>query len=217
MRNIDFAPGEYYHVFNRGNSKQKLFLDKRDYVRFLFLLLYQQSHVPVYNISQAIDYFLKNNSYNVRQKQRIIDERIVELVNFCIMPNHFHILVKECEENGITNYVHRFETGFSKYYNIRYRKSGHVFQGTFKAVHVESNEQLLHLSAYIHKNPEELMRGQRGDKYSWSTYRDYAIENRWGDLLVLGAILDQFKNKKEYRTFVQETHINEKYVENINY
>ena len=131
-------------------------------------------------------------------------KRTVELVAFCIMPNHFHLIIKELEEGGIATYMQRVLTAYSKYYNTKYEKSGHVFQGPYQAVHVGDNRQLLHLSAYIHRNPREISKWfNKEDQYQWSSYRDYIGENRWGDLLLLDIVLGQFKNKKKYHEFVK--------------
>ena len=93
---------------------------------------------------------------------------------------------------------------YTKYINVKYKKSGHLFQGPYKAVHIKDNRQLLHLSAYIHKNHNELREWRnKEDLYPWSSYQDYIKENRWADLLVTDIITGQFKNKKEYYQFVK--------------
>ena len=99
--------------------------------------------------------------------------------------------------------MQRVLNSYAKYYNTKYEKSGHLFQGKYKAVHIESNEQLLYLSAYIHRNPRELHE-HRGEEelYQWSSLGDYVNENRWGQLLVPDIILEQYKNKDEYKKFV---------------
>ena len=90
----------------------------------------------------------------------MITSRYVELVSFAFIPNHFHLIVHEKKENGISQYMQRILNAYTKYFNAKYKKTGHLFQGPFKAVHTESNEQLLHLSAYIHRNPERLRVGK---------------------------------------------------------
>ena len=134
----------------------------------------------------------------------IVREKYVGLIGFCLMPNHFHMLVVEKNEGGIARYMQRVLNGYTKYYNAKYGKSGHLFQGPYKTVHVGTNEQLLHLSSYIHRNPRELAewRGKE-HKYPWSSYGDYVGNNRWGDLLEQDILLEQFKNEKEgYEAFL---------------
>lgn len=199
--------GEYYHVFNRGVLKSVLFLDRRDYARFLFLLLYFQSEVSVFNVSYSVTNFIRTGHFDVSEKKikEISQNKIVELISFAIMPNHFHLILKEHKEGGISKYMHKILMAYSKYFNAKYKKSGHVFQGTYKAVHIEDNNQLLYVSAYIHKNPKELKDfTDHPEKYFWSSYQDYIRTNRWSDLLTQEIILDQFENGDEYYQWVRD-------------
>lgn len=123
------------------------------------------------------------------------------------MPNHFHLIVKELEEGGIAKYMQRILTAYTKYFNLRHTKSGHLLQGSYKSVFLEDDRQFMHVSAYIHKNPTELKNWKGNeDKYPWSSYQDYILENRWGKLLSRDLILDHFSEKKgndSYRNFVE--------------
>lgn len=122
------------------------------------------------------------------------------------MPNHFHLLIKEVDEGGISAYMQRVLNAYSKYYNTKYEKSGHIFQGPYKAVHIENNDQLLHVSCYIHRNPREITKWFRREaQYQWSSYSDLIGENRWGKLLIPDILLGQFKNKGEYHEFVKSS------------
>jgi putative transposase len=207
-RNIEISEGEYYHIYNRGVLKNIIFIDQRDYTRFLLLLLLFQSDTPIYNISDAVTSFLKRRELNISPKKRkeIGDNKIAELICFTMMPNHFHLIVGESREGGISRYMHKVLMAYSKYFNAKYKRSGHVFQGAYKIVHIEDNDQLLYTSAYVHKNQKELLDWKnRPEKYSWSSYQDYAIENRWGDLLSRDIVLSQFKNQEEYLNWVKDT------------
>ena len=155
MRKVKFSPGEYYHTLNRGNNKQSIFLDERDYVRFAFLMLHFQSVIRFYNISYSVNYFIRHRVFSkIKNEKEFLKKRQVSLLCFVLMPNHFHLLVREESEHGISNYLQRVQDGYTKYFNAKYKKSGHLFQGPFKAVHVKDNNQLLYLSSYIHKNPK---------------------------------------------------------------
>ncbi|MDP3935341.1 MAG: transposase [Candidatus Giovannonibacteria bacterium] len=135
-----------------------------------------------------------------------MQEKYVELVNFAMMPNHFHLTVREFKEGGIAQYMQRVLCAYTKYFNAKYQKSGHLFQGPYKAVHIEDNEQLLHLSAYIHRNPRELSEWKNKEHiYPWSSYQDYVNENRWGKLLTQDILLGQFADKKEYENFLKSS------------
>ncbi|MEK7147901.1 MAG: transposase [Patescibacteria group bacterium] len=202
MRDIKISIGEHYHVFNRGVHKQTVFHDSGDYHRFLFLILYFQSPSNFPQVGRSVQEFVKHRVLD--NEADIVKNRMVELVSFCIMPNHFHLILKEVEEGGISAYMQRVLNAYSKYYNTKYEKSGHVFQGPYRFVHIDNNEQLLHLSAYIHRNPRELSKWvNREDQYQWSSYFDLVSDNRWEGLLVFSIILEQFKSKEKYREFVK--------------
>ena len=204
MRLIKIAPDEYYHVFNRAVNKQVIFHDTGDYFRFLFLILYLQSSVVFQQLGRKVKEFIQSRALDSGEEDEIIKKRRVEVVAFCIMPNHFHLIVKESDEGGIAAYMQRVLTSYSKYYNTKYEKSGHVFQGPYQAVHVEDNRQLLHLSAYIHRNPREISKWfNKEEQYPWSSYQDFIGENRWGNLIMLDIIIGQFKDKAEYENFVK--------------
>jgi len=202
MRKTQFVPEEIYHLCGRGNEKQKLFLDARDYARFLFLILYFQGNVSINHISGYVSFFVKRRAFDISKKlkDKLLAKRTVELVAFAIMPNHFHIIVEESEENGISEYMQRVLTAYAKYFNTKYKKSGHVFQGPFRAVHIEDNEQLMYTSAYVHRNPREIKGWKHKEHtYLWSSYQDYLGENRWGEFLKPDIILEQYGNTNEYK------------------
>lgn len=120
------------------------------------------------------------------------------------MPNHFHILIREERENGIIQYMQRSLNAYSKYFNTKYEQSGHLFQGPYKIVHVKDNEQLLYLSAYIHRNPCGLKKWNNKEHvYPWSSYQDYTSKNRWDNLLERDIILEQFSSISEYGNFME--------------
>lgn len=208
MRKIQFAVGEFYHIYNRGVNKQAVFLDRRDYVRFLFIILAFQSEISIYNISCYISTFIKHSVFNISEKtiDKIDDNKIVGLVGFALMPNHFHLILREIDDGGISRYMQKVLNAYTKYFNAKYKRSGHLFQGPFQAVLIETNEQLLHLSAYIHRNPRELKEWKgKEHKYPWSSFQDFYNENRWEKLLVPYIITEQFETPKEYKDFVDKS------------
>lgn len=208
MRTTSIAQGEHYHIFNRGNNKQIIFLDERDKIRFLFLILHFQSSVFFENLGRQVSHFVGNRAFNIDENdiEKIVKERYAELINFTIMPNHFHLVVHELKEGGIARYMQRVLCAYTKYFNVKYQKSGHVFQGPYKAVHIGDNEQLLYLSAYIHRNPRELPEWKNKEHlYPWSSYQDYTKKNRWGKLLAQDLLLNQFLGKEGYENFVKSS------------
>lgn len=209
-RLMNIAPGEYYHIYNRGVGKKIIFHSDKDRARFLFLLLVLQTPLPLKNTTRLINNFSINlDLFEVLDKaeiQKAIKERYVDLIAFCLMPNHFHILVKENQPGGIAKYMQRVLTAYTMYYNTRNETSGHLFQGPYKIIHIEDDRQLIHTSTYIHRNSLEL--GWKMDNLhecKWSSYGDYVGENRWGDFLVQEMLLGRFTNKGKdtYKNFVE--------------
>lgn len=206
MLRENLAPGEYYHVFNRGNNKQTIFSDQRDWTRLLFLILYFQSPVNFYNIGRQVTHFVKHRMFNIPDdiKNEVTKQRYIDLVSFALMPNHFHVILRELKAGGISKYMQRILNSYTKYFNTKYEKTGHLFQGPYKLVHVKDNNQLLYLSTYIHRNPREIKEWvNKEDCFPWSSYQDYAENNRWGEILNIDIISTQFKNKKEYKNFIK--------------
>lgn len=208
MRKVVISVDEHYHLFNRGVHKQVVFHDRADYARFLFYILHFQSPLIFQNPSRFVSHFVRHSVFNIEPEivAKIVAEREVELVAFCLMPNHFHLLVREVVEGGISRYMQRILNGYSKYHNTKRELSGHVFQGPYGAVHQEDNEQLLYLSTYIHRNPRELAKWTGAEHtYPWSSFQDCVTKNRWGDLLVPNILLEQFNSPQEYRKFVDSS------------
>lgn len=144
-RKFSFAPDEYYHLYSRGVEKRNIFLNKRDYTRFTHLL------------------FLSNGleSYEVRTLGKIKPfdfdrgNNLVYIGAWSLMPNHIHLLVKEKQEGGISKMMKKLLTGYSMYFNIKYKRTGVLFQGRFGAKHIDSDEYLRRIFSYIHANPLE--------------------------------------------------------------
>lgn len=210
MRNLKISPDEHYHIFNRGINKQVIFHNHDDYSRFLFLIFYFQMEARVTHVSREVKEFKKfcvgQSSALATSADQVTGRRLVEIVAFCVMPNHFHLMVRELEEGGMATYMQRVLTAYSKYYNTKYERTGHVFQGPYRAVHIEDDIQTKHLSAYIHRNPRELQKWfGKETKYPWSSYQDFIGINRWGDFITPGIILGEFKDKKHYKRFVESS------------
>lgn len=183
--------GEIYHVFNRGVEKRKTFLTNRDFEHFL----------------EALDHYQSDSSKLSRKTKNseIKNPRIVEILCFVLMPNHFHLLLKQIEENGISTFMNRVQNSFTKYFNTKNDRVGPLFQGPFKAVRVGTDEQLVHVSRYIHLNP--LVGGLIADleKYPWSSYRGYIgrdNDNMSIAKLKPDQILSYFKSPNDYKKFV---------------
>ena len=218
MEKEKIALGEYYHILNRGNNKQDIFVDDRDRIRFLFIMLYFQFSLPFYNIGRQVSCFTKHQKFNISDElsKKMVENRTTELIGFVFMPNHFHLILQETKENGISKYMMRVQNSYTKYLNTRHNQSGHLFQGNFKRIHIKDNEQLLYLSAYIHHNPRELKKWKnKEEKFYWSSYQDFSQNNRWDNLLKHQIITDQFADFDDYKKFVETSgakSTNKKYI-----
>ena len=180
QRTIEFSEGEYYHIYNRGVDKRDIFQSDRDGERFLKLLFVSNGTKPF--IYREIE----------KMKLHEIDrgEPLVAIGAYCLMPNHFHLLVKETSTGGISKFMEKLGTGYSMYFNKKNSRTGFLFQGNFKAEHVDNDEYLKYLLAYIHLNPVKLIEPewketgirdkQRAQKYlgqyRYSSYGDYLGE-----------------------------------------
>lgn len=206
MYRAETAPGEYYHLVNRGVDKKNIFLEERDYVRFLLLILYLQfPRLALTNLSRYVNNYVKHRMFNIGE-ENLGEPRTVGLVSFCLMPNHFHLLIEDKKGTGISKYMQRALNAYTKYFNAKYNHSGHIFQGPYRCVHIDNNTQLLHTSAYIHLNPRELKNWfKKETEYPWSSLQDFLIANRWGSLLQKEIIEEQFNPSSghSYRSFIK--------------
>ncbi len=145
-RNLRFSLGEYYHVYNRGVEKRIIFDNEFDYQRFLLLLVLVNDEKSV-EIQQLVrDYTIPEL---IGQKRK----PLVSIVSFCLMPNHYHLILRETSEAGISKFMHKLGTGYTLYFNVKNDRSGSLFQGTYKAKHIEDDRYLRYLFEYIHLNP----------------------------------------------------------------
>lgn len=190
-RKVPLVSGEYYHIFNRGVNKLPIFSDVRDYKRFIKSVLYYQIEGPKPRFSLFTPLTINIDG----------NEKIVEILCYCLMPNHFHFLLRQIKNNGITEFLGKFSNSYTKYFNIKHGRVGPILQGEFKSVLVENNEQLLHLSRYIHLNP--LISGviQKLENYQWSSYPEY-LGISATDICSKDTILGQFQETQDYKQFV---------------
>lgn len=206
MRYENFAKNEHYHVYGSSSNGQKIFIDERDAIRFLFLITHFQSPTRVYNTSWYTESFFKKGSFSTKEDRvfKILKQRNIYLLSFVLLPDSFHLLVKNLEQGILSVYMHRVLTAYSKYFNSKYKKRGHVFESPFKTESVKDSE-LANFSASIHYMPTRLGDWKNScEKYPYSSFQDYVGSNRWGDFLFTNPILKQFKNQAKYRDFVNE-------------
>lgn len=215
QRKFNFTPGEYYHIYSRGTEKRTIFLDYGDHLRFLVLLHVANFH-QVIHLSDWQGQSLPVNML----WSKSFGEKFVDIGAYCLMPNHFHLLVREKEDNGIPQFMKKLLTGYSMYFNKKYSRSGQLFEGTFKATHVANDEYLNYLFAYIHLNPvktlnpkdwqEKIIRNKAKaqtylEQYEYSSYPYYSGRPRPSDtILNPDAFPKYFSKSKEFGEFTED-------------
>lgn len=192
-RTTPLVVDHFYHIYNRGVEKRMIFTNEKDYQRFLKTLYYYQFTGPKPAFSKHLQFKVKDFSHN---------PKIVEIICYCLMPNHFHLLIKQMTENGISEFIGKVINSYTKYFNTKYKRVGPLFQGAFKTVLIENDMQMMHLSRYIHLNPyvNEIARSLQ--QYPYSSYHHF-IGLTPDSLCVDNFILGYFKNRDEYREFVE--------------
>ena len=170
-RKIQFVAGEYYHVFNRGAVRQSLFLDERDY-----------------------EYFLRR----LKRYSKIFN---VTVIVYCLMRNHYHLLLHQNDLPSIETLMQRLGNSYSKYFNNRYQKTGAVFEDRFKALHVGRDDYLHHLCRYIHGNPVKDGLAARPDLWPYSNYLEW-IGKRSGELVDRAFIEARFSSIARYQQYI---------------
>ena len=150
MRKTVFAEGELYHIYNRGVDKRVIFTTRGEYERFMMYLHVLNTQDAV-RPTELLERSSKEEIFSVPRQNPL-----VAIGAFCLMPNHFHLLVTPLVENGISKFMQRLQTAYTMYINARYERSGALFQGTFKAQHAYSDVHAKYLYSYIHLNPAKL-------------------------------------------------------------
>ncbi|MEK7558291.1 MAG: transposase [Patescibacteria group bacterium] len=197
MRKTPFVSGEYYHIYNRGVDKRITFLDEADVQRFYDSMEEFNTLEPIGSIYE--------NAFAKRLGSRTSKSGVlVNFIAYCVNPNHFHFLIRQESKKGIEKFMQRIGTGYTKYFNNKNKRSGALFQGKFKSIHVNSNEYLLYVSAYVNLNDRVHQFGSPTSKLvkSKSSWKEY-IKRESGEkqFCTKDIILGQFRNVAEYKEF----------------
>jgi len=189
-RKVNFVEGEYYHVYNRGVDKRSIFNNNADTDRFLQSMMEFNVKEPIGSIYE--NSFLKENDHKTNP--------LVSFVAYCLNPNHYHFILTPMIEKGLESFMQRLGTGYTLYFNNRNKRTGSLFQGNFKASHIDSNEYLLHVSAYVNLNDKTHQLGGFASKLVRSSWSEYN-QPRMDGICDKSIILEQFKNSTEYKDF----------------
>lgn len=206
-RKIQFVNNEFYHVYNRGTDKREIFSDGLDFSRFLQSMQEFNGPDPIGSIYEhtRVKKFGGEASKNSDQGEI---EPLVNIVAFCLNQNHYHFLLQQISEKGIEKFMQRLGTGYTMYFNKKYERTGALFQGVFKAIHVDSNEYLLHVSAYVNLNFRVHGFGGETSKYrsSWDEYLGVICgKKNQNKICDTDLILGQFRNGQDYQEFAENS------------
>jgi len=208
-RKFKFSIGEYYHLYNRGTDKRLIFMDDTDknhFIKLLFLCNSARNFVSR-DIPRGSTYVYERG------------EPLVEIVAYCLMPNHFHLLVHEKEDHGTSLFMQKLLTAYSMYFNTKQARTGTLFEGKFKAKHADTDEYLKYLLAYIHLNPVKLVEPKWKESgiqdrviaqeflndYKYSSYLDWKGEVRSESKIInREALPEYFAEAKDFDAFMND-------------
>ncbi|MDD2935183.1 MAG: transposase [Candidatus Pacebacteria bacterium] len=207
IRKVPFVNGEYYHIYNRGVDKRYIFKDKSDVWRFIKGILLFNKIDNIGSIQDALKINTIHGSLASVDYKKLIEQSggLVEIVAICLNPNHYHLLAKQISDNGVSKFMHKLGTGYTKHINEKENRNGSLFQGKFKAKLIETNQQLLYTSAYINLNYE--IHGITRDDLDlvFSSWDEYAGKNKTMNICKgKNIILDQFSDFEDYEKFARD-------------
>lgn len=207
---------EYYHIFNRGVAKLPTFLDKRDYNQAIASISYYRFIEPPMKFSRFKEMSIDAKNETLKRLEK--EDKLVEIICFALMPNHFHLLLKQISDKGISIFLSKFTNSYTKFFNIKHERVGPLFQGTFKSVHIGSENQLIHLSRYIHLNPIKSHVVSEKDfiAYPWTSLPNYLLKNTF-PFINSDIIMNSFRSPNKYLEFVTNQEDYEVKLKEINY
>jgi putative transposase len=206
MRKTEFASGEYYHIFNRGVDKRKIFQDESDFWRFWLSMKLLNNEKDGLMLSWRNQKRFKSGldlKTFMRQEPDSCRKSLVEIIAYCFNQNHFHFIIKQRKEKGIKDFMHKIGTSYANYFNAKYDRTGALFEGRFKSVHIKNNSRLLYLASYVNCNSE--VHGiSKASVYKWCSFSEYIGKNE-NDMCNKKIIMEQFRSRKDYMIFAKDT------------
>jgi len=201
-RKVVLANDQIYHIFNRGVERRNIFTTKWEFQRGLDVLKYYRfSNLP-FRYSSLLK-LPQEDREEILSKINKNNNKLVEIITFCLMPNHFHLLLKQLQSDGIKRFIANFSNSYTKYFNTKHERTGPLFEGIFKAILVETDEQLVHLSRYLHLNPTSsfIISAEDLETYQWSSFSEYLGKNS-EHICDKDSILQLFSSTEDYHKFV---------------
>jgi len=218
-RNTILAPDSYYHIYNRGTESRVIFQNQYDHERFLALIYICNNIEPV-RIENIVRSQPEQGLTLLKEVLKIERNKpLIDVCSYCLMPNHFHFILKEREDGGISKFMQKIMTAYTMYFNKRYERNGSLFQGSFKANLVDTDNYLKYLISYVHLNPiklieqnwkeERIQNMKRAEKfldnYKYSSYLDFCGTDRLEGLLInKNGLPNYFENSHGFQSAVTE-------------
>ena len=190
MRTAQFFTGGVFHVYTRGVDRRRVFLRFAHYGRCIKTIR------SILLTGSATERSIKNQGLALNKK--------VRLFAYCLMPNHYHLLIQQIEDGGITEFMHKLDTSYTMFFNMNNRRSGRLFESTFKAKLIDSDDLCLHVSRYIHLNPVVAKLVEKPEYWRWSSYREYTDIETKHPLCDLAFIQSFYTSAQSYQSFVMD-------------
>lgn len=195
--------GECYHIFTKSIAGYEIFNSDKEYLRMIALMLFYQIECMPVKFSRFLENEKSGKIYPKLCALVRENERIVEILAYCLMPTHFHVIVKQISKNGISRFMSNILNGYTRYFNLRHNRIGPLWAGRFKSILIDTDEYLKHLTRYIHLNPSTAHLVERPERWFYSSHREYVGMVEKGLHVCEGYdMLDM--SCKEYKKFVEE-------------
>ena len=175
QKNVPLVDGEIYHIFNKSIAGYQIFNNPKEYFRMLNLMRYYQIKKLTYSFSDfckliQIDIMGFDYCFHAIAKD---EHRLVDLLAFCFMPTHFHFILKQVCENGISTYISNILNSYTRFFNLTHKRKGPLWVGRFGRRLIKTDEDFLHMSRYVHLNPTTSGLVKNPQKWEYSSYREY--------------------------------------------
>lgn len=199
-----FITGEIYHIYNRSIAKFKIFNNEKTCERMCQLMRYYQIYPTINKLSKFMKLQIVKKSgfeeiFNLTVQGK---EKLVQIIAYCLMPTHIHLILKQVRDDGIGHYMRKIFDGYSCYFNVKHKRKGPLWEGRFKSVRVKKDEQLMHLTRYIHLNPVTANLVNRPEDWDYSSYREYISSAKEKKVCDYSDVLDI--KRGSYTKFVKD-------------
>jgi len=199
MRKIQFVNNEYYHVFNKCIDESLVFQDRSDYLKFLKNL----KDLNNYSLYEQRQKIIESGGFKELSSFLTREERVVDIISYSLSPNHYHFILKQLRDWGISKFMHKIGVSYTNRFNKKYGRAGSIFQGPFKAINIDTNEYLLWLCGYVNGNIE-IHKTSTAQDYEWSSYRHLLSLEKSDIIKDASIILSQFSTIDNFINFVNK-------------